>query len=237
MTIRIRTRRYDLDHPMPQAGEYGTSLYPEVKGMYEQMEPAREGSVHSDVLVPLFQSLITGFFGGAILALVTWYFIAQDAEYALYAFGISLVVIATVVWMGLLDDHKRLLWRVERLVGKDFDGDGVVGEPETLRIELTTTNEEGFQSMEILDLPGDAHKLREFACAVLAGRAISLASWTGHGGLYSRREFIVLRDELLHRGWMAWRNPHAPAQGVMLTRKGREALERICQAPHPTERA
>ncbi len=224
MTIRIRTRRYNLDHPMPQAGRYGTSLYPEVKGMYEQMEPAREGSVHSDVLVPLFQSLITGFFGGAILALVTWYFIAQDAEYALYAFGISLVVIATVVWMGLLDDHKRLLWRVERLVGKDFDGDGTIGEPEHLVVEIHRPGPYG-ENADFLHLGVDKERFTEFVRGILSGEPVTVARWTGSGRTFRRGEFEKLRSELMERGILRWRG--ARNQGADLTPEGKEILEAL----------
>ena len=234
MAVKVhRVRRMFEKAEMPASSPLGGSL-PEF-GMYPQ--PAREETVHSDVIVPFAQASITGVLVGSSFAILALLFFTKNTTFAVYLFAVLSVLVTAVVWIQQMQKRNEILWRVESLLGRDFNGDGVVGEPSSLRIELSTTNEHGFQSMEILDLPGDALRFREFACAVLAGRAISLASWTGQGGLYSRREFIQLRDELLKRGWLVWRNPHAPAQGVVLTKKGREAMEKVCQAPHPTERA
>ena len=224
MSVRIRTRRYDLDQPVPHAGGYGAPFYPEVKGMYEQMEPAREGNIHSDVLVPLLQSLITGFFGGAFLALMTGYLVAQDVEYALYAFGLSFVVITAVVWMVLLDDHKRLLWRVERLVGKDFDGDGVAGEPEHLVVEVHKPGPYG-ENTDFLHLNVDRERFMEFVRGILSGEPVTVARWTGSGRTFRRGEFEKLRSELMERGILRWRGTRN--HGVEVTEEGREVLEAL----------
>ena len=230
MSVRVRSRKFFEEVKTPAFTPTGTE-FPEDFGVYENLQPARESNIHSDVLVPLAQASITGTLIGASASAIFLLLVSKDTDVAVYIFSVTFVLVTAVVWMQLMRDRNQLLWKVERLTGKDFNGDGVVGEPETLRIELSAVNEHGFQYMETLDIPGSASKFREFACGVLSGRAISIASWTGQGGLYSKREFVALRDELLKRGWLKWRNPHAPAQGVTLTRKGRSALERICQNP------
>ena len=233
MGVRVY-RRIFQEAEMPADALHVGSL-PEEFGMYEHLQPAREGNLHSDVLVPIAQASITGVLVASVLSIATFLFITTSATVVGYLFIVASVSITAGLWIRLMSDRNRLLWKIERITGKDFDGDGYVGEPETLRIELSSVDEHGAH-IEFLNIPGDGQRFKEFACGVLNGKAISTASWTGRGGIYSRREFNELRDALLNRGWLMWRNPHAPVQGVMLTRKGREAFERICsKPPTPTE--
>lgn len=233
MGVRVY-RRIFQETEMPADALHVGSL-PEEFGMYEHLQPAREGNLHSDVLVPLAQASITGVLVASVLSIATYLLITTSAVIVGYLFVVASVSITAGLWIRLMSNRNRLLWKIERITGKDFDGDGYVGEPDTLRIEVSTTNEHGFRSLEFLDVPGDARRFRQFACAVLNGKPVSQSGWTGNGGLYTRREFIALRDELLKRGWLVWRNPHAPAQGVTLTAKGRRALEEVCKAPYPTQ--
>ena len=224
MSIRIRTRRYDLDRPVSLAGGNGAPPYQEVKGLYEQMEPARAGNVHSDVLVPLLQSLITGILGGSLLTLLALAFLTQNTEHALYAFGFSFVLITAVVWMGLLDDHKRLLWRVERLVGKDFDGDGVIGDPDRLVVEIHRPGTYEDRT-EFIHLGVGRDRFIEFVRGILSGEPISVARWTGIGKPFRRGEFESLRSTLMERGILRWRD--SKNHGVEITAEGREILESL----------
>jgi hypothetical protein len=48
-----------------------------------------------------------------------------------------------LTWLLLLRDHRAALWKIERIIGRDLTGDGVVGEPEPerqqepIRVEVT----------------------------------------------------------------------------------------------------
>ena len=217
--MSIRIRKYHLDRQVQHDGYAFPAA--DVAGMYEQLEPAREGSIHSDVLVPLYQALITGLFAGAIAAMLTWAFITENGEYAFYAGSTVSVLVSAAVWFSLLQDHKRMLWRVERMVGKDFDGDGIVGEPDRLVVEIQERGSYG-ERTEFVHLDVDRNRFLDFVRGVLGGEPISVARWTGERGIFRRGEFETIRGELLKRGILRWRG--ARNHGVELTEKGREVF-------------
>jgi len=94
---------------------------------YEKRTPARDASIESDVAVPAAQSVITaillGSGGGAFAA------VAGAPRSLLIGVGVGAAA-ATVSWLSLLSDHRRLLWTFETVTGRDVDGDGSVGKPE-----------------------------------------------------------------------------------------------------------
>jgi hypothetical protein len=79
----------------------------------EYRAPARSAQVGSDVLVPLLQSGVTGILVGVVF----W-----NPKAGVLAFFIA--------WLLLLFDHRRLLWRIERVIGRDITADGKVGHPD-----------------------------------------------------------------------------------------------------------
>ena len=193
-------------------------------------QPARSASLEADVLVPVWQSVVTG----AIMSILMAAGLASAGADTVDAIEVSVVsgmVVAAAAWLYLLRDTRRTLWHIEEFLRADIDGDGVVGQPapETVRVEVASTNTEGYQALVYADLPGTLSQLRTFACGVLSGRGLAEAAWIGRNGIYSRGQYAQLREELLRRGWVEWRNVNAPAQGLDLTESGEAVFEQICQ--------
>jgi hypothetical protein len=104
-----------------------------VGATYQRRRPVRDPHVESDVATPILQALFSGVVGavsfGAVAGLADW-----PKPLLISATGGAGVV--AVTWFWLLRQHRALLWEVEELAGADLDGDGVVGEPETRRVDV-----------------------------------------------------------------------------------------------------
>jgi hypothetical protein len=139
--------------------------------------------------------------------------------------ALSALVISTATWWILLFQTRKLLWAVERVTGRDIDGDQVIGQPVALppiQVEVTSG-----QKQVYLELPGKPEALAALARGVLAGRPMAEDSWSGRAGPFSRSEFRQIRDTLIERGLATWRNPDAKAQGCELTAAGRAVFRRL----------
>lgn len=88
---------------------------------WEKREPVtRQRSLSADFALPLFKSLTTGTFAGVIAG-------AFAGDPVVGAWGLTLVGGAT--WLLQMFNDSRLNWRVERIVGRDLEGDGWISEP------------------------------------------------------------------------------------------------------------
>lgn len=184
--------------------------------------PERSASVYDTsrfsiaVVIPLFQSVLLGLFSGvAAGALASMLELTHAPELAWCIASLA----ALFCWIRLVSDWIRL--RRLELIG--FQEPELISAPEPdpeiitapVRIELKSE-----RSLQLIDLPISQEKIVTFASSIIAGAPISESSWTGAGALFSKREFHMLRDELIKRGMLAWRNTGAPACGLSLTRTG-----------------
>lgn len=189
--------------------------------------PARPASTESDVVVPLLQSLITG----VIVGLPAGTFVALVCQWPWWsAPAIAVGVIIPAVWLHRLGAHTRALWTVERVIGRDLDGDRQVG-PLPVHLEATITDRRrGHSTVWRTQFPGEARFLRRFAAAVDAGTCT-----------FSERDAVVcgytqfeaLRDQFLLNGWADWRNQAEHRQGVELTEAGEQLLAQMAATPLP----
>ena len=221
-------RRFDTTSATPQ----------DLAGVdIETKRPSRTPSIEGDLLVPLGQSLVTALLCGAVGGLVA---MLLDFPMSPWRFGAITGGVALVVaWLSLLGATRSLLWEIERISGRDFDGDHHAGppppEPAPLRVEVVETVED-VERWRIAKVPvpaGDPAKLQDFARGLLAGRPMSESEWTGSGKPLSQRQFRAIRDELLACGLARWRDPDEPRQGAELTGAGRAVLRRVAQGADP----
>jgi len=163
------------------------------------------------VLIPLLQSGITA--GGA--ALLTLAICMQMDATKPFAYALLAgAVIFVVAWLGLMDRWYRLM---------GFESNPPPSRP--FRVELAVG-----RSTLIYSLPASQEQLTTLARAVLSGATLNELSFSS---IFTRSEWRQLRDELIRRNLAAWRNPGAPAQGVVLTRTG-EAVMRYLADTSPT---
>lgn len=184
-------------------------------------EPIRAASASSDVVVPFYQSLITG----VLLAVLT----------AVAAFVWALpwwtpLAVGGMVWVGLwlylLADHRKSLWRIEEYLDADLNGDGAVGKPQSVTRLMVTVNGTG-QIMEA-QFPVAPDILVKLARGMIgAERPFSQREWRHL--IKDRNEFQEIRDVLMNMGLMAWKDTGNRKLGVMLTPFGVETFTALAR--------
>lgn len=179
--------------------------------------PTRAPTVGADVAVPLCQAVASGVLVGVPLGGA----LAYLARLPWWLAGIGAVLVAGCVWMLLLRDHRRLLWQTERTTGRDLDGDHQIGQPAApppLRLELDSTDQDGYHG-QILHIDAvTPDQLATFARAVREGRSMALDTWTGKGRLFTRTQYANVMDEMTAAGLVVKSSGNT---GRRLTAKGR----------------
>jgi len=182
-------------------------------GDYTREVPAADLSgVEAGVKTPLLQAGITGAVACllATLGVVTWHWPKGTPV-------IAGIVAFCLAWWLLLIDTRRLLKTVERVVGRDLDGDGAIG----FTVEVTDLTD-GKKQVRYCHFPARPDQVVAFAAAMLNGQTTIY----GNHGL-SRRVFSRLRDEAIARGLCTWVDPQSHTQGMVLSRAGEHVFERL----------
>jgi hypothetical protein len=193
-------------------------------------EPARPANTEGDVAVPLLQALITGALTGTVtLILMAMFFDTLKANvwpelrfwHLIYTWLGTTATVTLAKWRDLLDDSRDLLRKMETYVGRDIDGDGHVGEPKRIRLEMIDKRDgKNKQIFEELDI--DPLALETFMRAALNGQTLAVSRWTGRNGLFTRSEFDQLTATFRRAGILAWDG--SKNQGHILTRAGEAAF-------------
>lgn len=181
-----------------------------------------------DVFTLGAMAVITGAFLALALGVIAAYLkYAQPVKLGLASWAIF----QALIWLLLLVRWSKLLNLLERSLGIDINQDGLIAgekpEPERtlepVRIELGEVNN-GARAMHFVELPATQEQVISLACGLMSGASFSESAWTGSGAPFSKNEFIRLRDEMLRRNLLQWRNERAPAQGLELSRAGKATM-------------
>ena len=184
--------------------------------------PGRLADLRSDVAVPIAQGAAVGIALGAaagVIVLVFGFGLDGWQRWAMAgkvtAGAAVLATAAAIVWLVI--DHRRHLWERERWLDRDLDGDGVIGEPERVRVELHDANN---KQTRYVDLPLSLPKLKALAVAVLLnGKTLSR---TALRGVLSQTEYNRTAKEMVRRGLAR----DLPGNKRELTAAGRAVLRR-----------
>jgi hypothetical protein len=171
--------------------------------------------------VPGAQSAITavilGSGGGAFAA------VAGAPKPLLIGVGIGAAA-ATISWLSLLADHRRLLWTFETVTGRDVDGDGSIGQPgqrqEPVTVEVIERQRDHTR-IRYVDTGLGESELKRIALALLI-RKEPLSRRALEDVLEPERYGPFL-DKLLEAGLARMRGKSIHA-GVELTGSGRAFL-------------
>lgn len=101
----------------------------------------------------------------------------------------------------------------------------------TLRLEVV---QEGGNFVQYADLQARPEQLVSLARGLMRGQSFSEDSWSGQGRPFSRSQFRALREVMLSRGWLTWRDPEAKAQGLQLTHAGKAVMKYLSDQQQPT---
>jgi hypothetical protein len=177
------------------------------------------------VVIPLAQALATGILITlASIGLCLWQ--GQPWWIALMAGSLA----ALFSWWYLMHRWQRL---IERILNPDcqdpqpFQPD----EPETIRLQISQQNQDGYLEGQFIKLPVDAARLQQLANGLEAGKGLTVGTWTGSHGLFSRHEFEALRGELQIRGLVRPASDRSPQRGYELTLAGRHVFKRLSSPP------
>jgi len=177
--------------------------------------PVQEpGTVVTDVVVPMLQSLITGAFltGGLVLGVGAF----RKTWLPWPVAGFAWLTSSGVAW--LLSTWDWVLPRVEGLLNRDIDRDGYVGRPPIL------VNAPPPQQAEH---PIDRRRRRFIRFIELAAADTSMRHLVDRQG-YSRTEYEEYRDILLRvPSWARWCSALDHRQGWELVGEPDEIIARI----------
>jgi hypothetical protein len=195
----------------------------------ETTSPIRAATFVADVVVPAAQAGISGaLISGAVTFVVSrtdWY-----GSLLTLWLGVT-VIVSCLAWVVLLMDSRRLLWAVERLTGKDLDGDGRAGQPEKQTIEVVVI-QGGHQRIigaGWLGLSDD--QILMLAADLTRGRSLAEGDLGKDSMLFPKgiNQFRTVRGKLVEAGLIAMVNPQAPNLGYEITRAGRAVFQRLAQ--------
>lgn len=171
-------------------------------------------SLQADVAVPMAQAGFTGVVGAIVFAsLATWLHFEGVLSWALAGFALGLAG----VWALNLWQAHRLMWKVERVVGRDLDGDQHVGappdaghlllvNPDRARAQVAQSQAETARRVKTSDLLTFWTRCHTVGTAQ---RAHGIDA--GSGAALKRYE--EMRDTLLRLGLAEWKNPASPKAG------------------------
>lgn len=169
---------------------------------------------------------LTGFLLGLCAGVIAW-LAGWGAPWAWFI--ASWVFSTAVTWLALLG---RVLRVAEAVLGVDLDRDGVIGDPNRIRLqpaEVSPTTRidliderDGYQ-VQRAELPIDPERLALVSYQVQHGAPFS-HGLAGAGKPLSRSQYESLRDYMLSRSWLTWRNPYSPKDGLELTLAGRSVV-------------
>jgi len=174
-------------------------------------------TLEAGVKTPLAQAAITATVCGLLVILGVVF-----KSWPLAAIPTTWVIVFSLAWWVLLLNTRGLLKTVEKIVGKDLDGDGQIG----FSVELVEPlADRATDKMLFCHFVGvqPVHVVK-FAQAAIDNRLTPDSS-----GL-SRGKFGKVRTVCLARGLVTWRNDEYHAQGLDCSRGGRSAFQQIIEA-------
>lgn len=204
--VPTRTRTYRR-HPLGSASANAPIV--------ETMTPARAPDVRSDFLTPMFQSLFSGFVAMLAGAVVAWRLGGDVLLWAIVGFVAGLAV----CWLAALGLARSLVWRIERFIGDDIDGDGVEGEPDPAHAMLENPGKAREASAKIAGEHTGAIRTAELLGFLTRCSAVGTSE--GKLGIgtspQARAKYAALRDTLIQLGVGQWRDENRRAAGWLLT--------------------
>jgi len=124
-------------------------------------------------------------------------------------------------WGVLLSEHRAALWEVERIMGRDLDGDGRVGNPPppsaVTRVEVSE-RDNGRRRIRYVDVPLSDGDLERLARAVLVRKA--RFSRRGLSDVLSQTQYADVYQAMSDGGLLV----EIPGEGNELTAAGRAFL-------------
>jgi hypothetical protein len=181
------------------------------------------------VIIPFFQSFATGLLIAlAGLGICTWQ--GWPGWWSLAAGAIA----ALLSWLSNVNRWQRLIEAIlapELNQIEEHELMPQTTQPQSIRLEISNENKDGYLEGKFINLPIDPDRLRLLADGLEQGKGLTVASWTGSHGVFTRNEFELVRNELLIRGLIRQSSERTPQRGYELTVIGRHVFKRLSSPP------
>lgn len=181
-------------------------------------------------LLPGLQALLSGvFFSGFAAGVLLWQGVDKPGTFLLVGgFGC-----AFCVWLVLLRHWLRLVNFREGFQPAPRIQVIEPAEHQSSSVSIRLFEEQNtYWRGDFLELPATHQQLRVLASGVVSGSSLAENAWCGANKPFSKAQFQELRQALLERGWLQWRNQNAPAQGLELTHVGRRVFSYLAEYNH-----
>lgn len=214
---------YDGLTPWAQTAQQSQEIPPGSE--VESATPARAADLVADLLVPLGQAAVTGGLLGGLFV----FLLAEVGGFKgdlVKVWALASLAVAAVAWVILLLDSRRLLWALERVTGRDLDGDRQVGEPQE---RLVFLNRERARQDAAQARRADEWSTFVSFVKALQHRGTGYDAWES---VIGRGRYVEYRDALIDYGLARWRS-YGPngrpnfKQGWKLTASPEDILERL----------
>lgn len=141
--------------------------------------------------------------------------------------ALCLALVGVFLWLDrdlFRDDRERRKMQIHH-------SDSDVREQKPERHLVTLRLDEGNNSRYLHDIPMDT-SMRVFARRLQSGTAAFSERSAAECGV-TRETFIALRDQLLERGIVTWKNPDSPRAGYAFGRGFEAAMRALAEFPLP----
>lgn len=203
--VPTRTRTYRR-HPLGSASA-NTPIV-------ETMTPARAPDLRSDVGVPIGQSLFSAFVAALVAAVIAWRLGGDIIMWAI----VGAVGGLAVSWLAALGLARQLVWRIERFIGEDLDGDGNEGKPDDAGHLMAVQADAARQSVatETRQRTADARLLWLIS---FVARCYTVGTSESAQGIKpgERAKYLEARDLLFRLGLAEWRDEQNKRLGWAMT--------------------
>lgn len=146
-----------------------------------------------------------------------------------FLFGFS---VAWWKWEVKQNKYDGLLYRVEEWTGMDLNGDEIIGEPEAQpsSVVQVETVDPGGRPRQIAEFEIDLPRFQVLARLIVEDEK-SFSERTALEAGFSREEWVKLREEFIKHGWVTWKHPREPKQGLLLRKQGSSVLKKVLTSP------
>ena len=200
--------------------------------MTEQISPLVKDrsylhTVTAGAVLPLIQAGVSALAAGTLML----FLLSSARTRTMFTWsGVVMVIVFILTWLYL--QRHWLTLTAEQITHLDLNQDGVIGEPETVRIEVTDRSDNAWHQ-STYDFPASKEQMEILAEGVIAGTGFKEAYWTGAGAPFSQTKFRKLMAYLLNKGLIELVNEKSANQGYRLSVHGRPVFEHLAPPPPP----
>lgn len=192
----------------------------EIGGSIELQSPHRAPSVESDVIVPLMQTLTTGFIVGIAAAVIgarVWH-----QAGTLQLLPVTVAASLALAWLWHLRSAASTLWETNAIVA-DQDRAPQLPQPPAVEVHPVLVHDFQHQARTVAEQRWRSD-LQEFIRGCAAPGGCGVRRWEGKLG---RTRYGEFRDVLFRAGAARWRNPRDPRGGWELTAPASAIIRRL----------